>query len=142
MLWDALEAALLLTKLHAIVTTGGQVLKIVLTPGQRHGGIKAKELLQAARGKAPLGDTASDSNEFIDAIRDKGMKAELHPHPRRVWHMLKLDRRKYYRWYLVEVLFHTSNDVARSRPATTKGRAATSALSTSLAFFSASNKGP
>ena len=88
------------------MTTGGQVLKIVLTPGQRHDSIKAKELLQAARGKALLGDTAYNSNEFIDAIRDKGMKAVIHPHPRRVWHVLKLDRKKYRQRYLVEVFFH------------------------------------
>lgn len=88
------------------MTTGGRVLKIVLTPGQRHDSIKAKELLEAARGKALLGDTAYDSNEFIDAIRAKGMEAVVHPHPRRVWHVLKLDRKKYRRRYLVECFFH------------------------------------
>ena len=39
--------------------------------------IAAPELLENARGKALIGDAGYDSNAFLQAVRDKGMKPEF-----------------------------------------------------------------
>ena len=61
------------TKLHAIVDTKGRPLYVTLTPGQRHELIAAPDLLAHASGKALIGDTGYDSNEFVQAVRDQLM---------------------------------------------------------------------
>lgn len=67
--------------------------------------IAAHELLEHARGKALIGDTGYDSNEFLKAVRDKGMKPVIHSKPeRRKKH--RLVRTLYRRRYIVEVFFH------------------------------------
>ena len=48
-----------------LVDTKARPIHIALTPGQRHELIAAPELLAHARGKALIGDTGYDSNEFI-----------------------------------------------------------------------------
>ena len=40
--------------------------------------IAADELLAHARGKALIGDTGYDSNRFLRAVRDKGMRPVIH----------------------------------------------------------------
>jgi transposase len=68
--------------------------------------IAAKELLAHARGRALIGDTGYDSNEFIRAVRDRGMKPVIHSKPeRKVKH--RLARKLYRQRYLVEVFFHS-----------------------------------
>lgn len=67
--------------------------------------IAAQELLSHARGKALIGDTGYDSNEFRDAIRDQGMKAVIHSKPERTVKP-RLTRVLYRGRYLVEVFFH------------------------------------
>lgn len=68
--------------------------------------IAAGELLAHARGKALVGDTGYDSNEFRAAIKQRGMKAVIHPKPERK-KKPRLDRALYRRRYLVECFFHT-----------------------------------
>jgi transposase len=66
----------------------------------------ANELLAHARGKALIGDTGYDSNEFIQAVRERGMKPVIHSNPqRKVKH--RLVRRLYRQRYFVETFFHT-----------------------------------
>jgi transposase len=68
--------------------------------------IAADELLAHARGKALIGDTGYDSNRFIQAVRDRGMKPVIHSKPERlVKH--RLDRKLYRQRYRVECFFHT-----------------------------------
>ena len=67
--------------------------------------IGALELLRHARGKALIGDTGYDSNAFIKAVRDKGMKPVIHSKPERK-KKHRLDRALYRKRYLVEVFFH------------------------------------
>jgi len=65
----------------------------------------ADELLAHARGKALIGDTGYDSNRFLQAVRDQGMKPVIHPKPERtVKH--RLPKKLYRQRYLVEVFFH------------------------------------
>ncbi|MGZ3454908.1 MAG: transposase, partial [Polyangiales bacterium] len=50
-------------------------------------------------------DTGYDSNRFLQAVRDRGMKPVIHSKPeRKVPH--KLVRKLYRQRYLVEVFFH------------------------------------
>ena len=67
--------------------------------------IAADELLEHARGKALIGDTGYDSNRFIQAVRDKGMKPVIHSKPERKVKP-RLARKLYRRRYIVEVFFH------------------------------------
>lgn len=68
--------------------------------------IVADELLAHARGKALIGDTGYDSNRFLQAVRDNGMKPVIHSKPERsVKH--RLSRKLYRQRYLVEVFFHS-----------------------------------
>jgi transposase len=67
--------------------------------------IAARELLEHARGKALIGDTGYDSNDFRQAVRDKGMKPVIHSKPERR-DKPRLARVLYRQRYLVEVFFH------------------------------------
>jgi transposase len=67
--------------------------------------IAAGDLLSHARGRALIGDTGYDSNEFIQAVRDKGMRPVIHSKPERI-KKHRLIRKLYSRRYLVEVFFH------------------------------------
>lgn len=65
----------------------------------------ADELLMHARGKALIGDTGYDSNRFLQAVRDKGMRPVIHSKPERK-KKHRLVRKLYRMRYLVEVFFH------------------------------------
>jgi transposase len=67
--------------------------------------IAALELLEHAQGKALIGDTGYDSNDFRRAIYDKGMKAVINCKPERTYKP-RLARALYRKRYLVEVFFH------------------------------------
>ena len=66
---------------------------------------KADELLENAQGRALIGDTGYDSNEFIRKIRRRGMKVVICCHPTRK-KKRRLDRKLYHRRYKVECSFH------------------------------------
>lgn len=68
--------------------------------------IVAEELLDHARGKALIGDTGYDSNEFRRELRTREIKAVIHSKPERK-RALPLDRALYRKRYLVEVFFHS-----------------------------------
>lgn len=93
------------TKLHAIVDTKARPIYIALTAGQRHEMVAAEDLLAHARGRALIGDTGYDSNDFRAAIRAKAMKAVIPSKPERPV-KYELPRRLYKRRYLVEMFFH------------------------------------
>jgi transposase len=67
--------------------------------------IAALELLDHASGRALIGDTGYDSNDFRAEIRARGMKPVIHSKPERK-RALPLDRKLYRIRYLVEVFFH------------------------------------
>jgi transposase len=67
--------------------------------------VAAPELLEHARGKALIGDTGYDSNAFIQAVRDKGMRPVIHSKPERT-KKHRLVRKLYKQRYLVEIFFH------------------------------------
>jgi transposase len=93
------------TKIHAVVDTIGRPIHVAVTPGQQHEMITAPDLLVHARGKAIIADSAYDSNDFVRAVRGKGMKAVIHSRPaRKKKH--RLARALFSKRYLVEVFFH------------------------------------
>ena len=67
--------------------------------------IAAPELLAHASGRALIGDTGYDSNEFRAAIRERGMFPVISSKPER---KRKLPKRRalYAKRYLVELCFH------------------------------------
>lgn len=67
--------------------------------------IAAPELLENARGKALIGDTGYDSNDFIQAVRDRGMRPVIHSKPERK-KKHRLVRALYGQRYVVEIFFH------------------------------------
>ena len=67
--------------------------------------IAAPQLLDRARGKAFIADTGYDSNEFVAAVRAKGMKPVIHCKPERKIKR-RLSRSLYRLRYLVECFFH------------------------------------
>jgi transposase len=69
--------------------------------------IAADELLEHARGKALIGDTGYDSNEFRRKIRARGMKPVICCHPTRRYRKTRLDRKLYRTRYRVECSFHS-----------------------------------
>ncbi len=66
---------------------------------------EAKELLKHAQGKFLLADSGYDSNEFLKAVREKGMKPVIHSGPGRK-KKLRLNRKLYRNRYVVECFFH------------------------------------
>ena len=66
----------------------------------------ARELLEHARGKALIGDTGYDSNDFRRAVRAKGMKPVIHSKPQRK-RKTPLSRALYGQRYLIECFFHS-----------------------------------
>jgi transposase len=94
------------TKVHALVDTKGRPLHIALTPGQQHESTVAESIIKEhARGKAFIADTGYDSDAIRNCVRQRGMKAVIHPHPTRR-KQPRLDRKRYSKRYLVEVFFH------------------------------------
>src|SRR5450631_843620 len=91
----------------------------------------AEELLAQANGKALIGDTGYDSNTFVQAVRDRGMKPIIHSKPERK-KKHRLDRALYRKRYLVEVFFHRLNDFEPSRLAMRRPRATISRWSNSI----------
>ena len=67
--------------------------------------IAARDLLAHARGRALIGDTGYDSNDFLAAVRARGMKPVIHSKPERK-KKHRLVRALYRQRYLVEVFFH------------------------------------
>ena len=94
------------TKINAVVDTKGRPTYVTLTPGNRHDIVAAPDLLEHSRGKVLVADTAYDSDEFIQAVRKKGKRPVIHPHPNRK-KKHRLLRYFYRKRYLVEVFFHS-----------------------------------
>ena len=66
----------------------------------------AGELLAHAQGKALIGDSGYDSDEFVHNVRRRGMRVVICCNPTRKWHRRRLDKRLYRTRFRVEVFFH------------------------------------
>ena len=92
------------TKLHALVTERGRLVRYVLTGGERSDITQARPLLRAREGRGVVGDRAYDCDAFVAHVKDLGMRAIIpsraaRKHPRR------LDRARYARRNVIERWF-------------------------------------
>jgi transposase len=63
------------TKLHALVTESGQLVRYVATGGQVNDITQARELVRGGEGVAVIGDRAYDSDPFLEHVAKLGMCA-------------------------------------------------------------------
>lgn len=82
------------TKIHLLVDALGRPLRFALTAGQVHDIILAPSLIEGAKTKAVIADTAYDSDAFRQAVEAIGAKSVIPSHPRRN-QPYPLDRRLY-----------------------------------------------
>lgn len=71
------------TKIHAKVDALGNMLKAIITPGQRNECTQAKELLGGHIGEFTLADKAYDSDEIRDIINTNNSEAVIPPRENR-----------------------------------------------------------
>jgi transposase len=100
------------SKIHAITTTEGKPLHIILTPGQNHDSTEAEHLIEHATGKAVVADAGYDSDAIIKSVRDRGMKPVIAMNPTRKYNRRRKSRRLYRLRGNVECFFH---DIKRFR---------------------------
>jgi len=92
------------TKLHAVVTERGSLLRYGLTGGETHDVTQASALIESVAGSAVVGDRAYDSDELIERIERRGMRAVI---PSRVNRRRprQLDKEAYGRRNVIERFF-------------------------------------
>ena len=69
------------TKLHLLVDALGQLVRIVLTPGQAHDATQAQALLEGQRAQRVIADKAYDADRIHQAVTDIGAHAVIPSHP-------------------------------------------------------------
>lgn len=93
------------TKVHALVTEGGQLVRYVATGGEVNDITQAVTLVQGAReGTAVVGDRAYDSDAFLAHVRTLGMRAVIPSRANRR-RRRRLDRDAYARRNVIERWF-------------------------------------
>jgi transposase len=105
------------SKIHAITTTKGKPLHVILTPGQHHDATEAEHLIEHATGKALIADAGYDADRIVAAIRARGMKPIISMNPMRKYNRRRKDRRLYRLRGQVECFFH---DIKRFRAVATR----------------------
>jgi transposase len=100
------------SKIHAITTTKGKPLHIILTPGQQHDSTEAEHLIDHATGKALVADAGYDSDAIVVAVRQRGMKPVIAMNPTRRYNRRRKPRSLYRLRGNVECFFH---DIKRFR---------------------------
>jgi len=71
------------SKIHAITTTTGKPLHIILSPGQQHDSTEATNLMEHATGKAFIADAGYDADAIVNAAHQRGMKPVIAMNPTR-----------------------------------------------------------
>jgi transposase len=100
------------SKIHAITTTKGKPLHIILTPGQQHDSTEAEHLIDHATGKALVADAGYDSDAIVVAVRQRGMKPVIAMNPTRRYNRRRKPHSLYRLRGNVECFFH---DIKRFR---------------------------
>src|SRR4051795_11054896 len=86
----------LTTKILALTDALGNLVRIVLLPGQRFDTVGVPPLIDGLAFGALIGDTAFDSNDIVADLNERGAKAVIAQHPRRST-PLDIDR-EMYKW--------------------------------------------
>jgi transposase len=130
------------TKLHAVVSSRGQLVRYVLTGGQVNDVTQAQALVTGLGGKAVVADRAYDSDAFLAAVTGDGMRAVV---PSRAGRRIvrELDTEAYGRRNVIERWFGRVKQYRRfatryDKTATSYGSfAATAALCARLSGWAA-----
>ena len=94
----------LTTKLHAAVNEHGQLLRLIVTPGQRGDAPQAPALLQGLRARHVLADAAYDSDAIRLLIRKLKARVCIRPNPTRK-RTKRYDRQRYKHRNVIERFF-------------------------------------
>jgi transposase len=92
------------TKVHAKVDALGNVLKIIITPGQRNDCTQAKNLMEGHIGEYTIADKGYDSDEIRETIKANGSEAVIPPRTNRKT-QYDYDKEIYKERHAVEVFF-------------------------------------
>jgi transposase len=92
------------TKLHAVVSSRGELVRYRLTGGEVADITQAAALVRARDGRAVVGDRAYDSDAFLEHVRSLDMRAVVPPRRHRKVQR-RLDRGAYARRNVVERWF-------------------------------------
>jgi transposase len=89
------------TKLHALVTERGRLVRYVLTGGERND-TQARPLVHACEASGLVGDRAYDCDAFIAHVKELGMRAII-PSRKARKRSRRLDRARYARRNVIEL---------------------------------------
>jgi len=93
------------TKIHALVDGLGNLVKVVLSPGQSHDSTKAAELIEdIPKGSALLADKGYDSDAILEQMDGKQIKTLIPPKRNRL-NPRSYDKHQYKERHLVECFF-------------------------------------
>jgi len=92
------------TKLHALVTERGRLVRYVLTGGERSDITQARSLVVAREGAGVVGDRGYDADAFVAHVEGHGMQAvvpsrKTRRRPRRLDHARYAQRNVVERWF-------------------------------------------
>jgi len=91
----------LTTKILALTDALGNLVRIVLLPGQRFDTVGVPPLIDGVTFGALIGDTAFDSNDIVADLNERGAKVVIAQHPRRT-RPLAIDTEMYKWRHLIE----------------------------------------
>ena len=89
------------SKLHLLVDALGQLIRVIVTPGQAHDATQAEALLDGQQADQVIADRAYDADRIRDAIEAIGAQAVIPPHPSRA-RVIAYDRHLYHERHLIE----------------------------------------
>ena len=92
------------TKILALADALGNLVRFVLLPGQRYDTVGVPPLIDGIAFDALIGDKAFDSHWIITELGERGAKAVISQHPRRV-PPLPIDEEMYTWRHLIENFF-------------------------------------
>jgi transposase len=92
------------TKILALADALGNLVRFVLLPGQRYDTIGVPPLIEGVDFDALIADKAFDTNAIIADLNDRGAKAVISQHPRRIA-PLTIDLEAYKWRHVIENFF-------------------------------------
>ena len=101
------------TKIHALTDKIGRPVALLITPGNTHDLVGARELIAMVPSpKRLLADRAYDANSLRDELNRRGIKAVIPPNPTRK-HPHRYDKRAYKGRNVIERMFCRLKDARR-----------------------------
>lgn len=92
------------TKIVALTDALGNLVRFILLPGQRYDTVGVPPLIEGIAFDALIGDKAFDSNAILAELDQRGAKAVISHHPRRI-QPPPLDEEMYKWRHLIENFF-------------------------------------